>query len=121
MTCELEETRDCLRVCSTCGRYYDDELSPDSVDEDAQAAGTPADPLATGAGVAYAKAAGNCFPCAYNASLEHLTEINAVDLSCPGCRPRIESVTLRGNGPAHRPSPNCESGGRPHCTCDTCF
>lgn len=23
--------------------------------------------------------------------------------------------------PHHDPSPNCESSGRPHCTCDTCF
>lgn len=24
-------------------------------------------------------------------------------------------------GPNHFPSVYCESGGRPHCTCDTCF
>lgn len=24
-------------------------------------------------------------------------------------------------GPSHDPSPRCESGKRPHCTCDTCF
>ena len=24
-------------------------------------------------------------------------------------------------GPPHDPSPRCESGGHPHCTCDTCF
>jgi hypothetical protein len=23
--------------------------------------------------------------------------------------------------PNHRPSPRCESGKRPHCTCDTCY
>jgi hypothetical protein len=23
--------------------------------------------------------------------------------------------------PYHTPSPRCESGKRPHCTCDTCF
>jgi hypothetical protein len=23
--------------------------------------------------------------------------------------------------PPHRSSPRCRSGGRPHCTCDTCF
>ena len=23
--------------------------------------------------------------------------------------------------PPHDPSPRCESGKRPHCTCDTCF
>lgn len=24
-------------------------------------------------------------------------------------------------GPDHDPSPRCQSGKRPHCTCDTCF
>lgn len=24
-------------------------------------------------------------------------------------------------GPSHDPSPRCESGKRPHCTCDICF
>jgi len=24
-------------------------------------------------------------------------------------------------GPRHDPSPRCESGKRPHCTCDICF
>ena len=24
-------------------------------------------------------------------------------------------------GPPHDPSPRCESGKRPHCTCDICF
>lgn len=23
--------------------------------------------------------------------------------------------------PSHDPSPNCESGKKPHCTCDVCF
>jgi hypothetical protein len=27
----------------------------------------------------------------------------------------------QGQGPAHDASPNCESGGHSHCTCDTCF
>lgn len=25
------------------------------------------------------------------------------------------------HGPSHRASDRCESGKRPHCTCDTCF
>jgi hypothetical protein len=34
---------------------------------------------------------------------------------CPSCdRDRAE-------GPSHDPSPHCESGSHPHCTCDTCF
>jgi len=26
-----------------------------------------------------------------------------------------------GFGPPHKPSSNCESGKKPHCTCDACF
>jgi hypothetical protein len=34
---------------------------------------------------------------------------------CPSCD-RDGKV-----GPSHDPSPYCESGSRPHCTCDLCF
>jgi hypothetical protein len=36
---------------------------------------------------------------------------------CPTC------AELAGGsfGPYHDPSPRCESGKRPHCTCDICF
>jgi hypothetical protein len=27
----------------------------------------------------------------------------------------------KGKGPAHEASSRCESGGDPHCACDTCF
>jgi hypothetical protein len=36
---------------------------------------------------------------------------------CPGC---VANRTY-GYGPSHDPSPRCQSGKRPHCTCDTCF
>ena len=36
---------------------------------------------------------------------------------CPTC-----AELARGSfGPPHDASPRCESGKRPHCTCDTCF
>lgn len=36
---------------------------------------------------------------------------------CPTC-----AELARGSfGPSHDPSPRCESGKRPHCTCDICF
>jgi hypothetical protein len=36
---------------------------------------------------------------------------------CPTC-----AELARGSfGPSHEPSPRCESGKRPHCTCDICF
>jgi len=36
---------------------------------------------------------------------------------CPTC-----AELARGSfGPSHDPSPRCESGKRPHCTCDVCF
>jgi len=39
--------------------------------------------------------------------------------ACAACdRYRREGRTFH---PPHDPSPNCESGGRHHCTCDTCF
>lgn len=35
------------------------------------------------------------------------------DIPCPAC--------LRGDIVPHYPSPRCESGQEPHCTCDRCF
>ncbi len=37
-------------------------------------------------------------------------------LTCRGCRRNGD-----GFGPSHETSRNCQSGGRAHCTCDTCF
>lgn len=40
----------------------------------------------------------------------------AVKAECAYCQdPR------NAGGPGHFPSSMCRSGGRPHCTCDTCF
>ena len=37
-------------------------------------------------------------------------------LNCDTCKDPAQK-----HGPSHFPSPNCESGKRPHCSCDTCF
>ena len=41
---------------------------------------------------------------------------------CPGCQERYESPRLPCDVhmPHHKPSPDCESGGRSHCTCSAC-
>lgn len=36
---------------------------------------------------------------------------------CPSCIDRAAT----GSGPAHEASQRCESGRRPHCTCDVCW
>lgn len=36
---------------------------------------------------------------------------------CAGC----DANRASGYGPPHDASPNCESGGRSHCSCDVCF
>ena len=41
---------------------------------------------------------------------------------CPGCYEFYASAhPLDVFAPSHKASPRCASGGRPHCTCDTCF
>lgn len=41
----------------------------------------------------------------------------AMEEGCATC-----AELARGSfGPPHDPSPRCESGKRPHCTCDICF
>lgn len=41
----------------------------------------------------------------------------SMEQGCPTC-----AELARGSfGPSHDPSPRCESGKRPHCTCDICF
>lgn len=38
-----------------------------------------------------------------------------------GCEMCALIKATPGFGPRHDPSPRCESGKHPHCTCDTCF
>lgn len=46
-----------------------------------------------------------------------------LDPICPGCREFYESPKFPTDvfAPNHKASNGCESGKRPHCTCDTCF
>jgi hypothetical protein len=46
-----------------------------------------------------------------------------LDPNCPGCREFYDSPKLPIDvfAPSHKASNGCESGKRPHCTCDTCF
>ena len=47
-----------------------------------------------------------------------------LDRSCAFCQrewyasPKMPEDVF---APGHKPSPRCESGKHPHCTCDTCF
>jgi len=41
---------------------------------------------------------------------------------CPGCAERWAAADPTSvMGPSHEASRHCESGGRPHCSCDACF
>lgn len=47
---------------------------------------------------------------------EHPTETSEVPEPCTLCEQYAKT-----GGPSHNPSPRCESGKRPHCTCDRCW
>lgn len=40
---------------------------------------------------------------------------------CSGCRVWYEGAQAYPMAPSHEASAYCESGKRPHCTCDSCF
>lgn len=42
---------------------------------------------------------------------------------CAGCQEFYDSPKLPSHvfAPNHKPSSGCQSGKRPHCTCDKCF
>ena len=45
-----------------------------------------------------------------------------LDPECAFCKEHFYThPTLQPFAPGHKPKPRCESGGHPHCTCDTCF
>lgn len=63
------------------------------------------------------------------AEIQRLEALGFLDPSCPSCQ-KYEYPFLRDEwqpgmsrpmSPSHKPSPHCESGKRPHCTCDLCF
>lgn len=47
---------------------------------------------------------------------EHPTETKQAAEPCVLCERYAKT-----GGPSHNPSPFCESGKRPHCTCDRCW
>lgn len=47
----------------------------------------------------------------------HLIENGTWDPDCTYCRQHTPGEMM----PSHTASPRCQSGGRNHCTCDTCF
>lgn len=54
-----------------------------------------------------------------NARLERL---GVMDPNCPSCKPFYEAASpLDVMMPRHKASDRCESGKRPHCSCDACF
>lgn len=53
--------------------------------------------------------------------LARLREMGAYDPDCKACEELANHPTLSPFMPSHRPGSRCRSGGRPHCTCDTCF
>lgn len=53
--------------------------------------------------------------------IARLEAAGMIDPNCRGCREWYEHPTASPFAPSHQASSNCESGQRPHCTCDTCF
>jgi hypothetical protein len=48
-----------------------------------------------------------------------LTQFGKPDPAHPECSECLSTSVFE--GPSHEASSNCQSGRRPHCTCDTCF
>ena len=44
-----------------------------------------------------------------------------LDPNCAGCKEFYEHPNVDPFAPNHKASDYCESGKRPHCTCDICF
>ena len=59
------------------------------------------------------------------ATIQRLESLGCLDPACPECvrvhYPAVRRTGLLPFAPPHKPSPRCESGQHPHCTCDTCF
>lgn len=51
--------------------------------------------------------------------------LGLLDPECLTCQrefyPRLREGATSVFAPSHKAGRRCESGGRPHCTCDTCF
>ena len=59
--------------------------------------------------------------------IKKITESGDYDPDCKTCKNVIQPELVLGFKlsdifcPNHKPSKNCKSGKRPHCTCDACF
>lgn len=54
--------------------------------------------------------------------IERLEELGTIAPGCASCREFYAAVDPAFVfAPSHRSGARCRSGGRPHCTCDTCF
>lgn len=53
--------------------------------------------------------------------IERLVQSGSLDRDCRGCQEFLAHPTLTPFAPRHRALASCRSGGRPHCTCDSCF
>ncbi len=57
--------------------------------------------------------------------IERLEKLGVINPDCEYCKitfyPALRNGTKDVFAPAHKASPRCQSGKRPHCTCDTCF
>lgn len=53
--------------------------------------------------------------------LARLEAMGLIDPTCAGCREWYEHPNADPFAPHHKASNLCESGKRPHCTCEVCF
>lgn len=53
--------------------------------------------------------------------LARMEEMGHLDPRCSKCREFYDHPDGMPFAPDHKPSDACESGKRPHCTCDRCF
>lgn len=59
----------------------------------------------------------------HNRQVAVMTEHGSIDPDCATCQRTFLSAERPVNvmAPRHTASVRCQSGKRPHCTCDTCF
>lgn len=58
---------------------------------------------------------------AREATIARMEAEGRLDPDCDGCRKFYDHPRLDPFAPRHKASSRCQSGGRPHCTCDICF
>lgn len=55
------------------------------------------------------------------ARIARMENLGMLDPNCLSCREFYDNPRVQPFAPNHLASPGCESGKRPHCTCDACF